>query len=351
MKISIISFTQTGFKLSHKIAACFEKEKCKIYTKCEACKEEKQFYLEGTLSDWAKKQFEEQNAIIFIGACGIAVRAIAPCIKDKLKDSPVIVVDEKMQYVIPILSGHVGGANDLAVYLADRMGACPVITTATDVQKRFAVDNFAKKNDLTILNREGIARVSAKVLKGERITMSVQSGHLAKESPVLEDIRLVSYPPSEPVDVVIASDPAKYDAVLYLGSKEYVIGMGCKKGKEAWKIKAFVERQLSSAGISLSQIYGIASIDLKKDEPGLCELSKDIRRPFFTYSAEELAGVSGDFSGSSFVRDQVGVDNVCERAALCMSGKHGELVYKKHAEDGMTIAIAKRDWSVRFDEE
>lgn len=351
MKISIISFTQTGFLLSQRIAACFEKEECRIYTRCEACKEEKNYYIEDCLSDWTKKQFEEQNAVIFIGACGIAVRAIAPCIKDKLKDSPVIVVDEKMQYVIPILSGHVGGANDLAVYLADRMGACPVITTATDVQKRFAVDNFAKKNDLTIMNREGIAKVSAKVLEGKKITLSVAGEHLAKESPVPEEIRLVSYPPSEPVDVVISADPVKYDALLYLSPREYIIGIGCKKGKEAQKIKSFVKEHLSKAGISFPQIYGIASIDLKKDEPGICELAKEIRRPFFTYPAEELAAVGGDFSSSSFVKEKVGVNNVCERAALCMSGNNGRLVYQKHAEDGMTIAIAKRDWSIRFDEE
>ena len=95
----------------------------------------------------------------------------------------------------------------------------------------------------------------------------------------------------------------------------------------------------------------LASIDLKKDEPGICELAKEIRRPFFTYPAEELAAVGGDFSSSSFVKEKVGVDNVCERAALCMSGNNGKLVYRKHAEDGMTIAIAKRDWSIRFDEE
>ena len=201
------------------------------------------------------------------------------------------------------------------------------------------------------MNREGIAKVSAKVLEGKKITLSVAGGHLAKESPVPEEIRLVSYPPSEPVDVVIAADPVKCDAMLYLSPKEYIIGIGCKKGKEAQKIENFVKEHLSKAGISFPQIYGIASIDLKKDEPGICELAKEIRRPFFTYLAEELAAVGGDFSSSSFVKEKVGVDNVCERAALCMSGNNGRLVYQKHAEDGMTIAIAKRDWSIRFDEE
>lgn len=105
--------------------------------------------------------------MIFIGACGIAVRAIASSVNNKLKDSPVIVIDELGQFVIPILSGHVGGANELAILLAALMNATPVITTATDINNKFAVDVFAKKCRLAIVNKDGIAGVSSKVLAGK----------------------------------------------------------------------------------------------------------------------------------------------------------------------------------------
>ena len=120
-----------------------------------------------SLSDWTRQQFAEKNAIVVIGACGIAVRMIAPFVSDKLSDSPVVVADEAGTFVIPLLSGHMGGANELAEQIAGQIGGIPVITTATDVNHTFSVDLFAKKCGLSIYNREGIAKVSAKILDGK----------------------------------------------------------------------------------------------------------------------------------------------------------------------------------------
>ena len=117
----------------------------------------------------AKDCFELHLPIIFIGATGIAVRSIAPFVKDKLTDSPVIVIDELGQFVIPLLSGHVGGANALAQEISQAIGATPVITTATDINKVFAVDVFAEKNGLRLLDKSKIKTVSSKILKGETI--------------------------------------------------------------------------------------------------------------------------------------------------------------------------------------
>ena len=183
MKLSIISFTQNGRVLSIKIAKLLDGMEYTLYTKYKACCQEEQTvrFVTQSIGEWAKEQFEERNALLFIGACGIAVRAIAPHITDKLHDSPVLVMDEKGEYVIPILSGHVGGANELAVSLAEKIGAKPVITTATDIHNQFAIDLFAKKNGLTIVNKDGIAKVSSKVLSGKRITMAIEHGHLKKK--------------------------------------------------------------------------------------------------------------------------------------------------------------------------
>lgn len=352
MKLSVISFTENGILLSEKIAEKWDVAEYTLYTKCSALRGERQTvqFVNQSIGEWAREQFEQRNALLFIGACGIAVRAIAPHVTDKLQDSPVLVMDEKGQYVIPLLSGHVGGANELAVFLAEKTGAEPILTTATDINNKFAVDVFAKKNGLAIVNKDGIAKVSSKVLSGENITISIECGHLEKNSKLPGGIEIAEYPPLRQVDVVITSESTKFETALLLMPKEYAVGIGCRRGKEAEKIEAFIMRNLQRAGILPVQVFGIASIDVKKEEPGIIAWSRKENIPFLTYTAEELRSVQGDFHGSGFVKEQVGVDNVCERAALKLCGPGGRLLYEKHAEDGMTAAVARREWRVRFDE-
>lgn len=399
MKVSIISFTLKGIELSFKIKKAFPKEAggefC-LYTKCSHAEKrltEKNLteknsaesglsYVEQPLTEWTGEQMKERRSILFIGACGIAVRAIAPFLTDKLNDVPVLVMDEQGHFVIPILAGHVGGANELALSFAERMGSIPVITTATDLNHCFAVDLFAGRNALHIVNKEGIAKVSSCILAGEEVTMAVEEGHLQGEvsesegrrntgeinvpdgirlvpcisefhtdaivisTEVSEDIPVVST--ESLADVLVA--PASYGQgrLLTLRPKEYVIGIGCKRGKAAEQIDQFVHRVLKESGISMEQVAAFASIDRKKDEEGILWMSSHYGIPFVTYSAEELQQVEGSFHASEFVKSQVGVDNVCERAALRFSGPDGILITGKQAEDGMTAAIAKRRWSVSF---
>lgn len=360
MKLSIISFTEEGIMLSERIKKAWDETEAVIYTKCtEAAKKngntEGARYIGGSIGAWARTQMEQKNALLFIGACGIAVRAIASSVTDKLQDSPVLVMDEKGRYVIPILSGHMGGANELAGRLAEGVGAEAVITTATDLNRAFAVDVFAKRNGLHIVNREGIKKVSAKVLAGKEITISIEPEHLHRNCRIPKGIRIVSCPYEKKADVVIASDGGnlaeKNGGLLWLRPEEYVIGMGCRKGKEAEKIEKFIQRSIEEIGILPEQILALASIDKKKDEPGFLAWSHSFGIPFLTYEADELRQVKGELYRSVFAEEQVGVDNVCERAALKACKGTGRLVYKRHAEDGMTIAIAKREWSVVFDEQ
>lgn len=370
MKLSIISFTQKGRMLSEHIAGEAEEMEALLFTKQKAYAGQKRgpagrtAFVEKPVGEWAGEQMEKGHALLFIGACGIAVRAIAPHLRDKLQDSPVLVMDENGKYVIPILSGHAGGANALAAYLAEKTGAQPVITTATDINRKFAVDLFAKRNGLFIGNKDGIAAVSAKALAGEEITLSVETGHwvceaeddLQEEWKTVkpfkdsEGIRILPYPPRQPVDVLVTSEKGQYPALLLLRPKEYVIGIGCKKGKRAEELEDFLKRRLEELGIETRQIWAAASVSQKKEEPGILEWCQKEKIPFWTYEAEELQAVEGDFQPSLFVKEQVGVDNVCERAAVKACGADGTLILKKCAEDGMTLAVAKRKWSVSFDE-
>lgn len=274
--------------------------------------------------------FADYEALVFIGAAGIAVRAIAPYVRDKLKDPPVIVADENGNFVIPILSGHVGGANSLAAEIADALGAQSVITTATDVSGAFSVDVFAKENELKIANREGIAKVSLSALEGKPVTICIKD-----------------YPPEDPVDVLIADEKAaeglKDSAKIVLCPKKYAIGMGCRRGKSFEELRAFAEEVLHANGIDINDAGCIATIDVKKDEEGLKRLSQAWRMPLITFDAGLLAKAKGEFSHSETVLEKVGVDNVCERAAVLAAGSGSQIKIKKNARDGMTIAVAERN--------
>ena len=236
-----------------------------------------------------------------------------------------------------------------ANHIAKKTGAVPVITTATDLNKKFAVDLFAKRNSLYITNKDGIVKVSSKILAGKEITMSIEAGHeiIGGES----GIRFVPYPPMGVVDVVVTSKDDMFDTSLMLKPREYVIGIGCKKGKKANEIDDFILKAIKKKGISIMQIFALSSISQKRDEQGIVEWCRKEGIPFFTYTAEDLREVNGTFTKSMFVKNQVGVDNVCERAAVKACGEDGKLILPKVAENGMTIAVAKREWKVCFDEE
>lgn len=385
MKLAIISFTENGIKLSKTVAKRLSRRKVTLYTKCSRYTAEDLKVQRGkeSLQVWTAQRMAEGDALLFIGACGIAVRAIAPNHTDKLHDVPVLVMDEEGRYVIPILSGHVGGANELARELAGLMDACPVITTATDVQKKFAVDLFAKRNHLEIMNKDGIAKVSAKALAGERLTIAVRAKNIEcyhpkfcevceedfteAENQLLREasmhkqdqeacgveppLRLVPCVKDQPVDIVVSEMQDNKNALIWLRPKRYVVGMGCRKNKDTEELLAFYQETLEQAMVEPGEVYALASIDKKKDEPGLLAISERMRIPFFTYTAEELNRVGECVHSSEFVKAQVGVDNVCERAAFAGCGVSGWLIYEKHAFDGMTIAIAERNWSVILDEE
>lgn len=354
MNLSVISFTQKGMFLSLRIAEELSGQEVNLFTKCTFAVENSCTYgvqwVQQSVGEWAGEQMAAQRTVLFIGACGIAVRAIAPHITDKLQDAPVLVMDESGRYVIPLLAGHVGGANEAAEYIAARTGATAVLTTATDIRGRFAVDVFAGKNGLQIVNKDGIAKVSAKVLAGQKITVSVEEARVQGEIQNVPEVQLVPWPPEQKTDVLIGTQDDAGEVLLYLRPKEYVIGLGCRKDKEADALEEFISANLKAAGVRENEIYAVASIDRKQREQGIVAWCRKRRIPFLTFSAEQLGEVEGEFHGSAFVQQKVGIDNVCERAALRACKADGKIVWEKHAEAGMTIAIARRKWSVTFDE-
>lgn len=344
--IRIITFTDRGYDLADRIRGSLPDHMIQM-------KDESQ-----DMEGWLRESFELRIPILFISACGIAVRLIAPFVKDKYTDSAVIVADEAGHYVIPILSGHMGRGNRLADRISWAIGAQSILTTATDVNGLIAIDVFADINRLTVTDRDGVKRVSAKLLKTGRITMALQDGIGYDADKVPDEISIVPYTveasssgsgPATIADVIISDDLAMTEhAALCLKPRNWVMGIGCKKGTPAEDIDSAVRSCIESSGLSVSQkdIAAQTSIDLKTAEPGMLRFAAASGIPYITYSAEELNRVEGDFSASEFVKEVTGVDNVCERSALLYAGTLGSsavLAVRKYAHDGVSVAIARVD--------
>ncbi len=329
-KFKFICFTDAGRLLMEKIAGCLLKE-------VEDTDLQNLFIKEtDSLKEWTSKVFISGNVLIFIGAMGIAVRAIAPYIKDKCSDPAVIVIDEKGYFVVPVLSGHIGGAVDYAKKIAGIIGGIPVITTATDVEELFAVDVFAKEKGMFISDMKKAKEFSAKILRQRTATYYVEE-HFSKFldlGKMPEELIQITDVDGKP-DLIIS--PAKISGdVLQLIPRCIVIGIGCRKRTAAKKLYDFCEQCLDEAEFDIHSVKAVASIDIKADEPGIIELAGKLDAEFVTYSSETLMKQKGDFSSSDFVKAVTGADNICERAVMAYGCE--KLLIKKRAQDGMTFS-------------
>lgn len=331
MVIKIISFSDTGFALGKRLKELLAGNGCQASI-------ERSGQNGISVMKWTTEHFHCCDALIFIGAAGIAVRAIAPHIKSKLSDPAVLVIDDAAQYVIPILSGHLGGANELAYKIANDLGACPVITTATDIYKVFAVDNWAKKLGMAIINPSQIQKVSSRVLSGQEIIISSPfefSGTLPDE------IRICK----KGGDVVADIYRQDTDALI-LVPRIVSLGIGCRKNTPFHEINAAFEIFCSRQGIYPQAVCGVFSIDLKKDEAGILEFCDSRGLPYTCFSAQELSQAEGNFTSSGFVMEVTGTDNVCERSAVL--GSMGELIAAKMTFGGITMAAAINKFTLYF---
>ena len=350
MRLAVISFTQHGSRLNEMVSRSLSLQgydcdsyAIKKYAAGYGLKE-----LEQPLRDWTGEMFQQMDGILFIGATGIAVRSIAPFVQSKTKDPAIVVMDEKGVFAISLMSGHLGGANELAGVLANLTGAIPVITTATDVNGRFAVDVFARKNGLYISSMKYAKEISADVLDEKKIGLYSDFPVIGKIPEELEvwDAENV-FEGVNGICVSLYENKEPYKQTLHLIPKVLVVGVGCKKGTAAELILEKIEKVLKQYHISVKSICMLASIDLKAGEAGLIQTARDLDVEFRTYSAEELKKVKGDYTESAFVASVTGVPNVCERSAV-LASDFGVLLCRKTAEDGVTVALAVKEYMIDF---
>lgn len=351
MKLAMISFTKQGAKLCTLLTEQLRQrgdECCGYILERYMNQEYEKAGLQtvsSTLSQWTEQAFHQAEGLIFIGAAGIAVRAIAPYIKSKAEDPAVVVLDAGASFVISLLSGHLGGANDLARSVGEITGAVPVITTATDVNGRFAADEFAKKNELLLTDLSCAKRISADILDGKTV------GFFSDFQVVGDMPKGLEAGKQTENRILVSYKENRKEGSLLLVPKSVVIGIGCRRGTSQQEIEKQVERLLSELGISRSAIAAVASITLKQDEEGVLALAGKLGVPAVFLTAEELMLAEGDFSESEFVKATTGIGNVCERAAVLAlaEGGQNELLEKKRSGGGVTLALGLIHRTIRFE--
>lgn len=331
-KAGILAFTKAGRELATEIASHLSKEW------------DVEFDESGGTSpaEYVRNNFAGKDALVFVGAAGIAVRMIAPYVVSKDKDPAVIVIDEKGEYVIPILSGHLGGANALAVYIAEILKGKPVITTATDVNGKFAIDVWTSANNCVITDISNIKIISGAILRGEKVGFDPGNFEIVGDMPK----ELTLDRADSGVCISLSGDVQKYDTTLNAVPKIITVGVGCRKDTSDEDFETLLIETLKGQRISLLSVAKIASVNIKSQEKCILDFCRKYGIPFVTYSAEELMAVKGDFRSSDFVKSVTGADNICERSAVLSSG--GKLLINREVKDGITIAVAIREWECRF---
>ena len=292
MRTAIITLTRNGSKVGRQIA---EKVGGQIFSKG------KDF---DKLADLVAEIFGTFDGLIFVCAAGIVVRMIAPHIVSKLSDPAVLVVDERGQNVISLLSGHIGRANELTLEIASALEANPVITTATDVEGKISIDAIAARLGLSPEPKEAIKAINSAILRGEEIFVTAG------------DVRLNLLP------------------------QNLIAGVGCRRGTPSLKIFEAIQRACTMIHQPIERVKLIASADAKRNEAGLLALADVMGVSIKFFSPAQLQEKIDRFklAESKFVTRMVGVGNVCEAAPLCCV-EGARFALPKTAFKGVTVAL------------
>jgi len=319
MKIGIIAITDGGRKLAADLATKMPETLLLLQ--------------EGGVAQALAQHWREMDGFVCIMATGIVVRAIAPLLQGKEHDPCVVVVDEKGHHAVSLLSGHLGGGNDLARQVAAMLGGEAVITTASDTLGLAALDLWARDQDLVCESKEGLTQASARL---------VNSGSLM----IFSEVAVASLPQGlvqvagpELADIVVSPHLGDYGSAVVFRPRNLVVGVGCNRGVPVAELRQACEELFVDQGLSQLSIRNLASIDLKQDEGGLLAFAEehDWRIDFF--SKDELNKVENVAVSEAALRN-VGAIGVAEPAAL-LSAQSNDLLVGKRKWHNVTMAVAR----------
>jgi cobalt-precorrin 5A hydrolase len=351
MKYAIFTVTKNGAAIAQRVQKVLG-SKCDVYIKEGRGRVLKGTYAYNSLAEYVGETFYRYDALVFIMATGIVVRMIAPYIVHKTQDPAVVVLDEQAKHVISLLSGHLGGANALALQLAEILGADPVITTATDVNGKTAVDVLAQELTMRIIPVEHIKNINAGIVQGDAIAFYIdkdmRQAKLYLQQLQVKKIcaRIVSAEEVQASDMLRVFITEKNiifidDKLLVLQPRRLVIGIGCRRNTTQEEIEQAFMLACKNIGRNPADITVVASSIVKKDEAGLLALAEKLNIPILFFTNEELQNKIDTYhlTTSEFVQSKIGVGNVCEAAALCAC-QSGKLILHKTKLTKVTVAIA-----------
>jgi len=350
VKIAVISVTQKGAQLGEELRDKLDGN-IDLFTKDRgALRSEASLY--DNLSVLIDAIFNKYDGLVFIMAAGIVVRVIAPHVRDKRFDPAVVVMDDAGIHAISLLSGHLGGANELTEKVAEAVGARPVITTATDVAHLPAPDLLSVKLDLGIEPFEELKAVNAAIVAGQRVPFFIDQ-QLAQAAKYVQGAAEMGV---ELLDMKELNDPEKYDAAVIITDKELYmpqlhlylrpttlsIGIGCRKGTTSGEIWSAVNDACRKIGRSTKSIAIVGSSIVKQEEIGLLAAVQQLEIPIEFYTNEQLQAVIDIYrlDVSKFVEDEIGVGNICEASAL-LGARASSLLLPKTIYPKVTVAIAE----------
>lgn len=293
------------------------------------------------LSAMFKEQFRNYDAHICIFSTGIAVRMVAPFLQSKLTDPAIVVVDDRGFHAISLVSGHLGGANELTLEIARIIGASPVITTATDINKLPSIDMVAKRLNLLIENPEMIKKVNMAFLQGKRVMLIDPFNLLAYHIP--EQFRYKDLSDAGDAVTVLCSDTdidIERTKTLLLRPPSLVAGMGCNRGTTRSELMELLISTFKEQNLSIKSLAAIATTALKQDEAGLIELAHELGKPIRFYDKDELNSVETIENPSEMVEKHIGVKSVCEAAAI-LATQNGVLIVPKIKKGNATLAVTR----------
>jgi cobalt-precorrin 5A hydrolase len=345
MRVAVIAITKNGAKTALKLGSELYAD---IYIKEEFInnigEKQKIYPITGGLTELTGRIFIEYDAFVFVMAVGIVVRIISTFIKDKRYDPAIVVLGEKGEFVISLLSGHIGGANKLAEKVAGLTGGRAVITTSTDVNNVIAFDVFAGDNDLEIENFSELRYISSELVNGHNIKLYCDlelDGVLPKN--------VIKYDSCDDLTIrcaVVITNKLDVNSgcghVLYLRPKNLILGIGCKKGTTKDQIEAAINDFMLINKMSILSLKSVATIDLKKDEPGIRDFCAGYKLSLSIVKKDEIKRVEDNFKGSCFVKEKIGVSSVAEPCAV-LGGMNTKLICGKTKYNGITLALAEEE--------
>jgi precorrin-4/cobalt-precorrin-4 C11-methyltransferase len=291
------------------------------------------------IADQVRDNFPLYHAHVFVAATGIVVRSIAPLLHSKATDPAVIVCDQNGEHVVSLLSGHLGGANDLARRIGAHIGGRPVITTATDSAGKPAIDTLAQNRDCAIADPSRLAAINSVLAEGGRITVHDPENRLGlrDDAGLHTSFELMDDPQAQ----VLVSWKAVTTAGLLLHPRCLCVGIGCRRGVSREEIQAALAQVMARHNLACDSLAALASVELKADEGGLLEAAKKLGLPLEFFAASVLNETHVP-NPSERVREKIGVRSVCEaasiQAALKMSPK-AQLIVPKTISGNVTVAI------------